>query len=462
MSPPGRTPRAPLYDPAFEHDACGVGFVADAGARSRANVLPLALAGLAALRHRGAVAADGASSDGAGVALPLEAPLLALVAAGLGKGAAVVSLFLPQRGLRRARQFVQHELEAGGTPVERWREVPADPRALGEAAAATRPVFAQALIRRPRGLSERAFELRLILARRRIEAIAAARQVDLSVPSASCRTVVYKGLVAGDRLAELYPDLREPLELSHAIFHQRYATNTQPVWRLAQPFRRLAHNGEINTVRGNRQQVRGRAGDRMPLAAARALVAAGPLLSPNASDSLSLDEMVEILEATGWPIEAALLAAVPEATALRPGRGDIAAFQRLIAGDIAPWDGPAALVFGDGRRVGALVDRNGLRPLAFAVTAERLVAAASEAGAIPIPASRTVRRGRLGPGEMLLVDPARGLVLEDAEAKVDGGRAVRLPGGGASTLPRRGARGDLGHTGRGPPPGRAPRGERPA
>ena len=267
------------------------------------------------------------------------------------------------------------------------------------------------------------FERRLILARRRLESRARVEGLDdLSVPSASCRTIVYKGLVAGARLADLFPDLALPIPLSYALFHQRYATNTQPTWRLAQPFRAIAHNGEIDTVRGNREQVRGRSADVVrggaASAVARALVEAGPLLAPEGSDSQSLDEALELLVTTGWDLGSALLAAMPEAPALRRApHPQVATLRRGTAGFLAPWDGPAAIVFSDGRRVGAIMDRNGLRPAAFAVTADRLVAVASEAGAIPLAPADTVRRGRLGPGEMLLVDPRRRLVLEDGEAK---------------------------------------------
>ena len=417
----------PLYDPRFEHDACGVGFVADAGGRSRDRVLPLALAGLGSLGHRGAFAADGASSDGAGLLLPLEPPVLALLAPGAAGRPGVVSLFLPRAGAggAEARRIVEVSLAEERLPAPSWRTVPSDPAALGREADATRPAFVQAIVERPAGLSDARFELRLVLARRRMEAAALAAGAGLAgfaVPSASCRTVVYKGLVAGDRLADLFPDLTTELRVSHAIFHQRYATNTHPEWRLAQPFRAIAHNGEINTVRMNRDQVAGRAAD--PLGAAGSaghrLVEAGPLLSPDGSDSLSLDEALELLVATGWNLEAALLALIPESAALRPTGHPLAgAFARRTAGFLAPWDGPAALVFGDGRRVGALVDRNGLRPLAFAVTRDRLVAAASEAGAVPIAPAETTRLGRLGPGELLLVDPRRGAILEDVEAKTE-------------------------------------------
>ncbi len=418
---------SPLYDPRYEHDACGVGFVADAGGRSRGRVLPLALAGLGSLRHRGAFAADGASSDGAGLMLPLEPSVLALLAPGVVGRPGIVSLFLPRIRADEAdgQRIVAAALAEERLPAPTWRSVPSDPTALGREADATRPVFVQAVVERPTGLSDARFELRLVLARRRMETAARAAgpgQSSFAVPSASCRTVVYKGLVAGDRLAQLFPDLTAELRVSHAIFHQRYATNTHPEWRLAQPFRSIAHNGEINTVRMNRDQVAGRALD--PLGATSSaghrLVAAGPLLAPDGSDSLSLDEALELLVATGWSLEAALLALIPEAPALRPTGHPLAgAFARRTAGYLAPWDGPAALVFGDGRRVGALVDRNGLRPLAFAVTRDRLVAAASEAGAVPIAAAETIRLGRLGPGELLLVDPRRGAILEDVEAKTE-------------------------------------------
>jgi glutamate synthase (ferredoxin) len=431
---------APLYEARFEHDACGVGFVADAGGRSRGRVLPLALAGLAALGHRGAFGADGESSDGAGVALPLDRSLLELIACEHAAGRpGIVSLFLPRAAVveRRARALVETTFDGAGTPVIAWRTVPIDVAALGASAAASRPSFAQAIVARParaaddiRPLGDDAFERRLVVARRRLEtaARAAGDPLDeLAVPSASARTIVYKGLVSGGRLPDLYPDLREPLSLGYAVFHQRYATNTHPVWRLAQPFRAIAHNGEINTVRGNREQVRGRAGDAVSSALARELVAAGPLLSPDGSDSLSLDEALELLTTTGWELTPALLTAIPEALALRRApHPHVATLRRRTAGFLAPWDGPAAIVFADGRRVGALVDRNGLRPAAFTVTRDRLVAVASEAGAIPFSAAETVRRGRLGPGELLLVEPGRRAIMEDVEAKAWALRALPI------------------------------------
>ena len=417
-----RTPRPTLYDPAFEHDACGIGFVADAGGGSADRVLPLALAGLAALGHRGAFAADGESSDGAGVSLPLEPALVEHVAPGLGGARpAIVQAFLPRarRARDQARLIGERSLADSGLTVSWWRAVPHDPAALGSAARASMPAFEQAVVRRPEGMSDAAFERRLIVARRRMEQLAREAELEgFSIPSASSRTIVYKGLVDGGRLSKLFPDLAAPIPLRYALFHQRYATNTHPVWRLAQPFRSIAHNGEINTVRGNRQQVQGRAADRRPNAVARDLVGAGPLLSADGSDSLSFDEALELLQVTGWDLPTALLSTIPEAQPVRlVPHPQVASLQRRTAGFIAPWDGPAAMVFADGRRVGALLDRNGLRPVAFAVTSDRLVAVSSEAGAIPLSAAETVRRGRLGPGQLLLVDPGRRRIFEDGEAK---------------------------------------------
>jgi glutamate synthase domain-containing protein 2/glutamate synthase domain-containing protein 1/glutamate synthase domain-containing protein 3 len=421
----------------MEHDACGVGFVADAGGRSADRVLGLALAGLASLGHRGAFGADGASSDGAGVAFPLEVAVVATLAAGLsardraaiGPRPGVLQLFLPRGRVRRARavEIVGAALVEVGLAAASWRRFPSDPSSLGPAAFATRPDFAQAFVARPaspagpagRSISDAAFERRLLLVRRRIAGAAADRGLDdLAVASGSSRTIVYKGLVAGDRLTDLYPDLAVPMPVSFATFHQRYATNTHPTWRLAQPFGHLAHNGEINTVRGNRQEVRGRRGDPDPTGLLGEVLRRGPLLASGGSDSASLDDVVELLLASGWGLAAALAALIPETPALRAdGAPGAVTLARRTAGNLSPWDGPAALVFTDGRSVGALLDRNGLRPLAYAITSDDLVAVASEAGAIPIGPEEIETLGRLGPGEMLVVEPSRGRILVDAAVR---------------------------------------------
>jgi glutamate synthase (ferredoxin) len=421
----------PLYDARFEHDACGVGFVADAGRSSRRSVLPLALAGLANLGHRGAFAADGESSDGAGLALPLEPGLVAHLSRDvpgnpriLGRPG-VLMLFLPQDDAARARavDLVERSLAAEGLLLAAWRNVPVDATAIGSEARATLPFVAQAFISAPSG-SRLVFERALLLARRRMEIGAQASAADptgLSVVSASSRTVVYKGLVAGGRLAALYPDLSEAVAahvpVSHAVFHQRYATNTRPTWKLAQPFRLVSHNGEINTVRGNREELRGRAAN-LGGSLGRRLADLGPILSADGSDSFSLDEALDLMLAAGWRIDTALTLAVPDAPAMREQPlPEVDAFRSRTAGLLSPWDGPAALCFSDGYRVGAMLDRNGLRPAAVTITRDRLVAVASEAGAVPIAAKETAQRLRLGPGQMLVVEPRRRSIHTDAEAK---------------------------------------------
>jgi glutamate synthase (NADPH/NADH) large chain len=343
---PRRT-EPPLYDARFEHDACGVGFVADADGGALDQVLPLALKGLGALGHRGAFGADGASSDGAGILLPLEPSVVELLTGGArsARGAArpgVCSLFLPRRmsDARVAREGVRAALGVEGLEAGGWRPVPFEPGVLGPQAAAARPIVEQVLVPRPQATSATAFERALVRARRRMEQAARSNGIDdFAVTSASARTVVYKGLVVGARLAELYPDLAEPLSVSHAVFHQRYATNTMPTWPLAQPFRLLAHNGEINTVRGNREQVRGRAADAARTDAGRRLRAAGPLLSPGVSDSASLDEAVELLVQVGWTLESALRALMPDVPALRRGPGGSGDPNRDDRALLAPWDG---------------------------------------------------------------------------------------------------------------------------
>jgi glutamate synthase domain-containing protein 2/glutamate synthase domain-containing protein 1/glutamate synthase domain-containing protein 3 len=420
-------PVYPLYDPRFEHDACGVGFVADSTGASRDQVLRLALAGLGALGHRGAFAADGASSDGAGVLLPLEPAVRALLAPGLRGEFGVISLFLPTDAEADAlsRSIVAKAVAAEDLTLERWRSVPVDPDALGQEARSSLPTVAQAIVRAPSGTPRAESDRRLLLARRRAEI--AARQVGLdgfAVVSASSRTVVYKGLVAGAAVGALYPDLMSDLPVSHVVFHQRYATNTHPTWALAQPFRILAHNGEINTVRGNREQVRGRRA-RLGGRIGERLAALGPLLLEDVSDSHSLDEALDLMVASGWRLDAALLVAIPDAPALRTDSvPELDALRRRAAGLIAPWDGPAALAFSDGTRVGAMLDRNGLRPMAVTITSSGIVAAASEAGAVPLDPSEVVEQRRLGPGEIFLVDVERRVIRRDHEARQDAARSM--------------------------------------
>ena len=394
-------PHAPLYDARFEHDACGVGFIAESSRGPSARVVPLALEALAGLTHRGAIAGDAKSGDGAGIAIPLTREFFATIAgeAGItaprGRRVGLGMVFLPadEPAQGRGRQLVEAAVIAEGLEPLGWRVVPADRTVLGPSALEACPAVEQLVLVATRPMTEHAFERALILARRVAEASARAEGLgDLAVVSMSGRTVVYKGLFVGAELGRFYRDLSDPnLSVAYAVFHQRYSTNTHPSWRLAHPFRFLAQHGEINPVRGNRVAMGGRGATVGGGALGRRLaadVAAGrPLLDPDGSDSASLDEAAEILVAGGWPIDAALLALIPEAPDLRTDPlPQLDEWQRLTGARVEPWDGPAALVFGDGRRVGALLDRNGLRPAAVEIRRDGLVIVASEAGLLDAPA----------------------------------------------------------------------------
>jgi len=355
---------------------------------------------LGRLAHRGGLDADGKSGDGAGILIQVPERLL-------GGRFAVAVLF---EWDRRARHVVDAALVAAGMRAASWRQVPVDESSLGDRARETAPAIWHGLIEDP-DLDAEEWEKLLYRVRREAERSAEAQAVRMYLPSLSSKAVVYKGLMAGTRLADFYLDLRdERTESRLAVFHQRYSTNTMPDWRLAQPFRMLAHNGEINTITGNRAWMRAREADLEPELRGA--------MWREGSDSASLDNALELLVHRGWEVSEALLSLVPDAW---EGRGDLAApvrdFYRYQSVRFEPWDGPAALAFSDGSVVGAALDRNGLRPLRWQRSRQGVVVAASEAGVVPMDPADVVERGRLGPGQMLLVDTRDGSVLRDADAK---------------------------------------------
>ena len=355
---------------------------------------------LARLAHRGGLDADGKSGDGAGLLIQVPRRLL-------GGDVAVAALF---EWDGRARDIVAESIASSGLRLVEWRKVPVDSDSLGERAQASQPAIWHGLIAKP-DLDPETWEHRLYLVRRTAERRAEADGVRMYLPSCSSRTLVYKGLMAGTRLADFYLDLQDPASESRlAVFHQRYSTNTMPDWRLAQPFRMLAHNGEINTITGNRAWMRAREAELEPELRGA--------IWPEGSDSASLDNALELLVNRGWEVSEALMSLVPDAW---EGRGDLAAavrdFYRYQSIRFEPWDGPAALAFSDGDVVGAALDRNGLRPLRWQRTKDGLVAAASEAGVVTMPPESVVERGRLGPGQMLLVDTRDGSLLRNDDAK---------------------------------------------
>ena len=362
--------------------------MADARARASREIVDRALAGLAAVSHRGAWAADGVTGDGAGLLLPLHHSLTGVHCAG------VAMCFLREPWLRGV---VEDACRAERLEPIGWRDVPYDVAALGSTAAATVPRIAQLLLA---PCEDDDAELRAYRARRRAELVEG-----VYIASLSFRTVTYKALCAATQLDSFYPDLREPgWAASWAIFHQRFSTNTEPSWERAQPFRFLCHNGEINTIEGNVawMEARERARGVDP-----ALV---PALDRSGSDSALLDNALELLVHSGVEVCDALSQLVPPAWQNDPRVGEAErAMRRYHAMLVEPWDGPAGLVFTDGVTCGAKLDRNGLRPLRVAVCGDGLVVVASEAGAVPLPEGVPVRRGRLGPGQLLAVDPRLGL-----------------------------------------------------
>jgi len=428
-----------LRDPRFEHDACGTGFIATTAGRCHA-VVELAVEAVARLSHRGAVSADGKTGDGAGILTQIPHRLLLPDLYRLGVrmprpadlGVAMAFLPLDLRAQARARSIIEDVAAREGLVFFGWRPVPVALAALGAHAARTRPDIQQALLGRPERLDSEGFERALYLMRRRVER----RLLDEGaggtyLASCSHRTVVYKGMFVATQLARFYPDLHDPrFESALALFHQRYSTNTFPSWPLAQPFRFLAHNGEINTLSGNvnwmrAREARPRRGLRAPVWRDRVRDLA-PVIEEGGSDSAMLDNALELLVRSGRDLLHAMMMLVPEAWedhAEMPA--DVRAFYDFHAGLTEPWDGPAALAFSDGRYAAAALDRNGLRPGRYVVTDDGTVIVASEAGIVDVDPSRVVERGRLGPGRMIAVDTAAGRVLTEDVIKRD--RAAGRP-----------------------------------
>ncbi len=420
---------SPLYTPDQEHDACGVGFIAKLSGERSYDVLNRALTALKALAHRGAIDADAVTGDGAGVLtqLPIaffkdyltsiEQPLFQDSDLGVGM------IFLPaddDYAQAHCRKIVEAAVKAEGLSFLDWREVPTDSSCLGRKAIETQPTIVQALVARKDDTSDDEFERKLFLVQNSAEKqILEAKIQGFYICSFSSRTIVYKGLLTPAQLKKYFLDLKSPkFTTSFAIFHQRYSTNTFPTWHLAHPFRMLAHNGEINTIRGNRNQMRAREnstahgvwGDRFP--------DLKPLVQPSGSDSASFDNALQLLTLGGRsPLHACMMMMPPAWEKDKTLAPETRAFYRYHAAVIEPWDGPAAVVFTDGKVVGASLDRNGLRPARYKIFDDGYVILASEAGLVHDFPGKVIESGRLGPGRMLAVDFAAGKVLRDDEVK---------------------------------------------
>ncbi|WP_308468812.1 glutamate synthase large subunit [Rathayibacter soli] len=415
-----------LYDPAAEHDACGLAMVATLRGTPGHDIIDTALSALRHLEHRGAIGSDAGTGDGAGILTQVPDAFLRAVSGvalpPLGRYA-VGNAFLPDE--RSERDGIKARIEAVAAEesltILGWREVPIRPSEIGTLARAAMPAIEQVYVQSTRttqaGVSAGGtlLERQVYRLRKRIE-----RELTVYFSSLSSRTLVYKGMVTTLQLEPFYPDLSDQRFASKlALVHSRYSTNTFPSWPLAQPFRMIAHNGEINTIQGNRNWMRARQsqlesdvlGDLGPLL---------PIVTEGASDSASFDEVVELLTLSGRSLPHAIMMMVPEAwenqTEIDRNRRDFYEYHSML---MEPWDGPAALIFTDGSLVGATLDRNGLRPGRYVVTDDGLVVLASESGVLEVDPSRVVRKGRLRPGRMFLVDTADGRLIEDDEIKTE-------------------------------------------
>ncbi|HVA13975.1 MAG TPA: glutamate synthase large subunit [Stellaceae bacterium] len=426
--------RQGLYDPRYEHDACGVGFIANIKNRKSHAILAQGIEILHNLAHRGAVSADPLAGDGAGILIQLPDRLFRSEAERLGfslpePGAYGVGMvFLPRSAeTRRACEAViAHFVAAEGQTLLGWRDVPVDPSVLGDSIRPNAPVIRQCFIARGANCVDAdALERKLFVIRKQAHKELRARGLPDSgnfyIASLSTRTIIYKGMVICERLAAFYKDLEdERAESALALVHARFSTNTFPSWELAHPFRYLAHNGEINTLRGNINWMMARRHSMTSKLLGADLDKLWPLIGDGNSDSATLDNCLELLVAGGYPLPHALMMMVPEAWSENPLMDpDRRAFYEYHAALMEPWDGPAALAFTDGRQIGATLDRNGLRPARFFVTDDDHVVMASEAGVLDVPEERIVRKWRLEPGKMLLIDLERQRIIDDDELKAE-------------------------------------------
>ena len=415
-------PASGLYDPRFEHDACGVSFVANIkGVRSR-SIVELGMSALCNMEHRGATGAEADSGDGAGILIQVPDTFLrAVVGFELPPAGryAVGLAFLPSEpeDAKKAQASIEEIVGDEGLTVLGWREVPIRPGCLGTTSRAVMPSFKQLFVSDPAGAAGIDLDRKVYIARKRVEHELPPEQ-STYFPSLGSRTVVYKGMFTTPQLAEFFPDLGdERVESALALVHSRFSTNTFPSWPLAHPYRYISHNGEINTVQGNRNWMRTREAmlqsDALP-----GLERAFPICTPGGSDSASFDEVLELLHLGGRSLPHAMLMMIPEAWENHDAMdADKRAFYRFHASLMEPWDGPACVCFTDGTVIGAVLDRNGLRPSRYWVTDDDLVILASEVGVIEVAPSKVVRKGRLQPGRMFLVDTEQGRIVDDDEIK---------------------------------------------
>jgi glutamate synthase (NADPH) large chain len=417
-------PSRGLYDPRFEHDSCGVGFVVDMRGRASRALVDQALSALCNLNHRGAAGAEPDTGDGAGIlvqtpdrlyraVVPFDLPARGEYATGIA--------FVPAGDVDATRVAVEKVLVDEGFTVLGWRDVPIAPDVPGASARAVLPAVQQLFVAKD-DLAGDELERHVYTARKRIE-----HKTDAYFPSLSTRVVVYKGMLTPSQLQPFYGDLQDPqLESALCLVHSRFSTNTFPSWPLAHPYRMLAHNGEINTVQGNENWMRAREGVMQSELLPGPLERIFPICTPGASDTARFDEALELLNMAGRPLHHAILMMIPEAWENHESMdASRRAFYRYHASLLEPWDGPASIAFTDGTVIGAVLDRNGLRPSRYWVTDDDMVIMASEVGVLDVAPEKVVKKGRLEPGKIFLVDTSRGRIIPDDEIKAE--LAARSP-----------------------------------
>jgi len=429
---PGMPEKQGLYDPQFEHDSCGVGFVVDMFGRKSNAIVRKALQVLINLQHRGAKGCEVNTGDGAGVLLQIPDAFFKSVASNAGvelpePGAYGVGMMCLPRGAesrRRCEELFEAAVRRTGQRVLGWRDVPTDNSPIGNTAKAVEPVFRQIFIGAGPQVASRAdFERKLYLIRRRVENAVAASDIEdrnyFYVASLSANTIVYKGMLSAEQIEIYFPDLADPsIESALTVVHQRFSTNTFPSWGLAHPFRYISHNGEINTLRGNINWMKARERRFESEFYGEDVKDLLPIINESGSDSAIIDNALEMLVMCGRSLPHAMMMLIPEAWDGHLTMSDEKkAFYEYHSCLMEPWDGPASMVFTDGFAIGAVLDRNGLRPSRYYVTKDGMVIMASEVGVLDVPPANILLKGRLQPGKMFLVDTREGRIIEDSELK---------------------------------------------
>ena len=415
-----------LYDPSLERDACGMGFVVDIAGAPAHEIVAQALTVLQNLSHRGAAGSEKNSGDGAGILLQIPDRFFRAIWHEMGVELppaghyAVAQLFLSPNTQQRqhSQQLVNDLAQAAGFAPIGWRDLPTCNDSLGQTARRGEPFACQFFLQpTEEAVAPQQLERRLFVLRRQIEKAAQGQR--LYIPSFSAQTIVYKGMLLAEQLPVYYPDLRDPrCESAIALVHSRFSTNTFPSWERAHPYRRVIHNGEINTLKGNENWLRAREALLESELFGNDLAELLPIIDDDGSDTAKFDNLLEFLTLAGRDLPHAAMMMIPEPWSRHEGMSDdLKAFYSYHSSLMEPWDGPAAMAFSDGTQVGAVLDRNGLRPSRYYITHDNRVIMASEVGVLDIPAEQIAYKGRLQPGRMLLIDTAAGRIISDEELK---------------------------------------------